>query len=225
MKINWSALALGVILLVLVIYNGCSQSKLNDARNLLAAKDDTIHTLVNRLGQETSSRIAYQTSSDFFIKQLKGSNDSLLISLSKRINKNTVSATDFKTATASQGEWWPDNMSGDSCNPVFHKTFISEWDSIDITADRHRIKYTYEVYNEFKVDQTYKPQGLFKPKQLNISVTNLNPHTKTLALQSFHIPYPVHKIGIGPVMGIGINNSFKPVPFVGIGIQWSLIRF
>lgn len=228
MRINlnfqWISFALGVILILFLMERGCNETNLRQAQSLLSATQDTLHTVRNKLGQETASRIAFQTSSEYFKRNLKSTTDSMLQKLIKEVTKNTVSATQVKSVTASNGWVWPE-MTGDSCDPVYKGVFVSVWDSVNIAASRKKITFGYEVYNEYRIEQELKSKGWFKPKDLIVKVHNLNPHTRTLALQSFHINYPVHRIGIGPVVGVGINSSFMPVPIVGIGIQYSLIRF
>ena len=224
MKPNYPAIILGIVILILLMMRGCDQDSIKSLNSINAALADSLHYTKNKLGQETASRLAIQSDRDFFKRQANAINDPYIKRLAAEIQKATVSLTKVKTETTGSGGGWPE-MWGDSCDETYHGKFVSVWDSIDITAGRKGIKYSYEVYNEFKVEQFLKSRGLFKKKDLTVSVTNLNPNTRTLALQSFHVNYPIKRIGVGPVVGVGINSSFMPEPFVGIGIQYSLIHF
>lgn len=66
--------------------------------------------------------------------------------------------------------------------------------------------------------------GLGKPKPF-AEVTLHNPFNKVSTLRSYSTtPLPSKKFGVGPVLAYGVGSSFTPQVFVGLGINWSIIR-
>lgn len=60
---------------------------------------------------------------------------------------------------------------------------------------------------------------------LQVDAINANPYNKIEGLNVYRQPLPKQKkIGIGPQVGYGFSQSFKPSVYVGIGIHYSLIR-
>lgn len=227
MSSNWEKLELiliGIIVLLLIRV-GCNQTSIREYESVNAALQDSLHHTVNKLGQEVASRKVFQSSAAFFQRQLRASDDSAIQRLIAAIDKSTISASQIRTATAGIDSISSVMASGDSCNPVYQGSFRSRWDSISVTASRNRITFGYEVYNEFAIEQSLKSRGWFRQPDLLVSVTNLNPHTRTIDLQSFHVNYPKRRFGIGPAIGVGFGGSLSPAPIIGVVASYSIIQF
>lgn len=66
--------------------------------------------------------------------------------------------------------------------------------------------------------------GLGKPRSF-AEVTLHNPFNKVSTLKSFNVTPPKpKKFGIGPTLSYGVGSEFVPQVFVGIGVNWNLIR-
>lgn len=230
MNPRWDRIALIAIAIIILLIAKiqCNRNTLDQLYSINAAMGDSLHITTNKLGQEVASRKVFQSSAEFFKRQVRSASDSLVMKLMAEINRSTVSNSHFITSTSSTdstSKVTTSYASGDSCNPIYRGNYISAWDSVNIRASRDKIVFSYVVYNEFKVEQFLKRRGLFKQPDLTVSVTNLNPNTRTLGLQSFHVPYPNKRFGIGPAAGIGFTGSFQMVPIFGIVATYSIIQF
>lgn len=66
--------------------------------------------------------------------------------------------------------------------------------------------------------------GMGKPKAF-AEVTLHNPFNKVTTLRSYSTtPLPPKKFGIGPVCAYGVGPGFVPGVFVGIGVNYSILR-
>lgn len=68
---------------------------------------------------------------------------------------------------------------------------------------------------------------LFNKKRfLQLDVTNKNPYNHITGLDAYRVPLPKpKKFGIGVVGGYGFANGIEPRPFIGVGLNYSIIRF
>lgn len=66
--------------------------------------------------------------------------------------------------------------------------------------------------------------GLGKPRPF-AEVTLHNPYNKVSTLKSFNVTPPKSKkFGIGPTLSYGVGSGFVPQVFVGVGVNWDIIR-
>jgi hypothetical protein len=66
--------------------------------------------------------------------------------------------------------------------------------------------------------------GLGKPKSF-AEVTLHNPYNKVSTLRSYSTtPLPAKKFGIGPTAAYGIGSGFIPQVFIGIGVNWNILK-
>jgi hypothetical protein len=66
--------------------------------------------------------------------------------------------------------------------------------------------------------------GLGKPKPF-AEVTLHNPFNKVSTLRAYsNKPLPPKRFGIGPVVAYGVGPGFIPGVFVGVGINWNIIK-
>jgi hypothetical protein len=67
--------------------------------------------------------------------------------------------------------------------------------------------------------------GLGKPRPF-AEVTLHNPFNKVSTLRSYSTtPLPAKKLGIGPTLSYGVGSGFVPQVFIGVGVNYNLIRF
>ena len=67
--------------------------------------------------------------------------------------------------------------------------------------------------------------GLGKGKSF-AEVTLHNPFNAVTTLRAYsNKPAPTKKFGIGPVVAYGVGSGFTPGVFVGIGVNWNIIKF
>jgi len=67
--------------------------------------------------------------------------------------------------------------------------------------------------------------GLGKGKSF-AEVTLHNPFNTVSTLRAYSTkPAPIKKFGIGPVAAYGVGPGFVPGVFIGIGVNWNIIKF
>ena len=67
--------------------------------------------------------------------------------------------------------------------------------------------------------------GLGKPKPF-AEVTLHNPYNKVSKLRSYSTTQlPARKLGLGPTAAYGLGSGFVPQMFIGVGVNWNLLRF
>jgi len=197
-----------IIALIVFAYNQCGKTK--SAEQLALALTDTMHVTRNELGQQVASKLVLVGEVNT-LKQMHFK-DSVAIDLQSRINKNTLSATAFKTQTTNEHTTATrvesdssDNRNGESgiigsdstCHeesPVYSTDFTGPWERYHIRASRDSIQLQHVSYNQFAVTQEWKKQkglkGIFHPPVLEVSIVNENPNTETVGVSSFHADIP-----------------------------------
>lgn len=69
-------------------------------------------------------------------------------------------------------------------------------------------------------------KGLFKKDEPIVTYSSKNPYISLTSMENFVLaPPPAKRFGVGVQLGFGFSQSLSPSPYVGIGIQYSLIRF
>ena len=101
-----------------------------------------------------------------------------------------------------------------------------EWITGNAVATKDSLHLQQKIINKYSVIIGEESQGWFKPKKPFVEVINLNPFSETTKVKTYQVETkPVKKIGIGPGIYYGIRNSFQSQVFIGVGVQYNLIRF
>jgi len=67
--------------------------------------------------------------------------------------------------------------------------------------------------------------GLGKSKPF-ARITFKNPYSEVKDMKVYQTSLPKQKrFGIGPTISYGVGSGFEPQVFIGIGVNWNLIRF
>jgi hypothetical protein len=224
MKINWfNTLTFAIIfLLILFLFQQCNQNK--NLESIIQSQYDTLVVKRNAEGKEVASRQVFVATIEQ-MKMLSGSKDSLISELQKTITKQTVSLTILKTKTHERNTSPTVIINGTDTGQIdttrisrFYGTYtskgFSKWSEYTIVAGPDTTILDYISFNQFSIKQEWQKQkglkGFFQPKVLQVSITNDNPHTETIGVQSWHIPlqkkYTGLKIfGTGVVIGVGMG--------------------
>ena len=215
---NWLSLVFLFIIFLLTYFLIGALRGLRERDSLLLAQSDSLHTYRTAEWLQVAERRVYATTLD----QLKDINDSLIKEIVKHGTKNTESATVVVTKTSfigksktiigfdsvfSSGIRVNNSDTTRGVSPVYQTSYCDDWQRYDIYASRDSIQLSYVGINEFIVTQEWRKDGkglkaFFKPKVLEVGVTNKNPYTETIGLQSFHVTQP--KARGATVFGIGI---------------------
>lgn len=203
-----------IIALIILLQHSCNRE--GDLSNMLSQSKDTLHKVINKLGQELTTTMELNGSIGD-LKKMNSQKDSTLKKLQDLVDKNTASATIIDNKTISSGSGKTsisidpkgtivkhDTISHiDSVfvYPTYKTNYKSSWDSVNIVAKKDSIKVNYVVYNEFEIKKEWVSKGFFKPKVLEIQVLNKNPNTVTLNLKSFTEAEPKKSHWIDWVIG------------------------
>lgn len=110
---------------------------------------------------------------------------------------------------------------------VFKSEFnLQDWviGTTEATEDSTSIK--LKVKNEYNVIIGEESQGIFKKPKIFVEVINKNPFSETTKLRTYQVSSkPIKKFGVGPNVSYGMSEDFQFKVFLGIGLQYNLIRF
>mgnify|MGYP000078317186 CR=1 FL=1 len=110
---------------------------------------------------------------------------------------------------------------------VYNSSFnLGGWVVGTTKATEDSTQVSLKVKNEYSVIIGEESQGWFKPKKPFVEVINKNPYSETDKLRTYQVQTPaVKRFGIGPFVGYGIGSNFNAGVFVGVGLQYNLIKF
>ena len=104
--------------------------------------------------------------------------------------------------------------------PTYKSTFEDKWIKYSTIANSDSTHLNLKVTNEYSVIV-----GKDKGKPF-VDVINKNPYSTTTKLRTFQVSIPSpKKFGIGISIGAGISKDLKPAPYIGVGLNYNLIRF
>ena len=221
---------LGIILLAFITYkcnNDSNQSKteqtiLNDNQKTFRDKNSLNHTTNNVIEGKVK---------DFIDLQVK---DRQIIELQELVKKykkqlsNKGNATNF-TSETKYDTIYETKIKRDTI--ILSKNTImdsihNKWINTTFGFDKGNTVFTLKLKNEYSVIIGEESQGWFKSKKTFVEVINKNPYSETVQLKTYQVQTKsIRKIGIGLGVYYGIGSNFQFQPFIGIGIQYNLIRF
>ena len=234
-KKNWFIIALGVVIFAL-LYRGCEKDdQLEKQTALYTAVNDSLETKRNKLGQQEaeiallvgtheSDLLKIQTQ-DETIKKLQGTVEKYKGKLAAALVGATSTSESGTTAT----EIIHDTVrigGKEYVYPVYKSSWDEEWSKGSIVASKDSIKRDIFVRNEFEITQGWKKEKWYKKKTPVVNIKNLNPNTETEELRSFVVEQDKKRIGVGLGAMYGIDLvGLKPTIVIGVGVQWTLMRF
>lgn len=236
---SWLLITAAVIIVILLLYiKGCGG-------NVVISQDKTDSLAwINRLGDSVKSVIGTKEALASENVQLKDSIariynfnkdkiDFLLaanVSLQKQLE-------DSEPAVIIESPEQPISFENEPCltkkiidsikaTVSLQHTFRDRFDTIDVTLGwRNKLKLNFTT-GMTAVSGWVKQKGLFKPDLYRVDLSFTNPDLKINGLRSFVAP-PIKqkRFGIGIQVGYGWQSGLKPQPYIGAGINYSIIRF
>lgn len=104
--------------------------------------------------------------------------------------------------------------------PEYTDTVNNQWISYRATMNKDNTYLDLKITNRYAVILGYEKKKPF------VDVVNYNPYSSTRILRSYQVSIPRQKVwGIGLSAGVGIGNGVKPTPYIGVGINYNIIRF
>lgn len=225
-----------VIIAILYFTNISYQKEAKENANLVISLNDTLKTWKDKdsLSHTKIQIIETERTKDFLSLQSK---DEEIIKLQKTVKqyekqiKNQGSVTNFTSETKiiTKDSLVTDSVCG-KCSFYFSNS--NPWFSVDAsiypteTPNQLSLSLDLKVKNEYSVIIGEEKQGLFKKPKPFVEVLNHNPYSETESLRTYQVSNNVRvkRFGIGPNISVGFNDKGFSW-FIGIGLQYNLIRF
>ena len=225
-----------VIIAILYFTNISYQKEAKENANLVISLNDTLKTWKDKdsLSHAKIQIIETERTKDFLSLQSK---DEEIIKLQKTVKqyekqiKNQGSVTNFASETKiiTKDSLVTDSVCG-KCSFYFSNS--NPWYSVDAsiypteTPNQVSLSLDLKVKNEYSVIVGEEKQGLFKKPKPFVEVLNHNPYSETESLKTYQVSNNVRvkRFGIGPNISAGLDGKGFSW-FIGIGLQYNLIRF
>ena len=239
-KVEWFVISILLIVLILSIRK-CSNYKYEskEQANLVSSLNDTIKTWKDKNNLSHSKIEVIETINPNDFIKLKSKDEDIqklqqLVSNYKSKLKKQGSATIFETTIEIEDKV---TTKVDSIvypkdglivkKPVYNSSFnLGGWVVGSTKATEDSTQISLKVRNEYSVIIGEESQGWFKSKKPFVEIINQNPYSETKSLRTYQVQLPKPKyFGVGPIIGYGISTDFKFQPFIGIGVQYNLIKF
>ena len=231
------SIAILVVIIVILYFTNISyQKEARENANLIISLNDTLKTWKDKdsLSHTKIQIIETERTKDFLSLQSK---DEEIIKLQKTVKqyekqiKNQGSVTNFASETKiiTKDSLVTDSVCG-KCSFYFSNS--NPWYSVDAsihpteTSNQVSLSLDLKVKNEYSVIIGEEKQGLFKKPKPFVEVLNHNPYSETKSLKTYQVSNNVRvkRFGIGPNISVGFNDKGFSW-FIGIGLQYNLIRF
>lgn len=243
-KFKTVLIAILTVLLIIVLLRGCrTEAELTQINTLNKALGDSLTTWRDKEGAFKGKITLLESQNvDYFIKL--NTADSTIIRLQTLVSKYkkqlskkgsaTVITTDAEIDITEPTIVYRDTSK--PCDPVYKTNFEIMgtgkyektkwvWGVVEATKDSTTVGMRFHEEIDVVIGQEKTGfLGLGKPKPF-AEVTLYNPFNKVSTLRSYsRTPLPAKKFGIGPTLSYGIGSGFTPQIFVGVGINWSIIK-
>lgn len=237
-KIKNVLLILGVIIIALLLIKGCNAEKqlasnetmntaLKDSVKTWKTKEGKFKASISLLQNQNSKYFTNWTSSDTTVAKLQ----KLVKQYENKIKHSgsvTTIGTDAKIDIVAPSQVTSFTTIHDTVYANYTSDFNIKgwvWGKVSASKDSTVIgmRFKEEIDVVIGTEKTGF-LGLGKGKPF-AEVTLHNPFNAVSTLRAYsNKPLPNKKFGIGPVVAYGIGPGFVPGVFVGIGVNWNIIK-
>ncbi len=183
-----------VLILILLQIRSCQKS--NNLSQINQSINDSLEKTTDHLGRETSSKLVI-VGELTDLKNLGKTKDSMLNALIDKVSKQTITITMLEnqtnthhgTPTTVDTTHGTNVVVGDTVfvYPNYSSSYSDRFEKYAIKATKDTTYLDHQTFNYFTIQQKYVRNGLFKPKSIELVITNENPKTITVNAQSFLI--------------------------------------
>jgi hypothetical protein len=237
-------IVLGGLILAAYLMRGCkAEAKLAEVETMNKALEDSLTTWRDREGDfKANITLLENENADYFTKW--NTADANVIKLQALVTKYkkqlgskgsaTVITTDADIDITEPTIVYRDTTK--PCDPVYKTDFEIMgtgkyektrwvWGVVHATKDSTTVGMRFHEEIDVVLGQEKTGfLGLGKPRPF-AEVTLHNPFNKVSTLRSFNVTPPKpKKFGIGPTLSYGVGSGFVPQVFVGIGVNYSILR-
>lgn len=238
-KRDYIAVIVALILLLLFSLQQCQVKKnfLAEKEALLEAANDSLKIWKDKQGVEHAEKKILETSNVESFLNLK-TKDKDILRLQEEVSKYKNKLGKSGSVSVIKGETVIDTFYTQPIikykNDLFYKDSIkNKWVNWvyevvkDSTKNVNDIKFNLKLNYEYAVINKEKSAGWFKKPIYYSEIVNYNPYSKTLSLTTYKVTneFKSKKWSIGPTISWGISSQFTMQPSIGIGLNYSLIRF
>lgn len=210
----------------------CTQNSMKSVENenLIEALNDTIETWRDKDSLSHSKIQIIETNSANSFLELE-SKDQQIIELQNEVKKykswlsNQGSVTIFKNITKFDTVYKTSIIPSEFNDSTFLAEISNEWIQTKFGYKNDSTFYNLMVYNKYSVVLGEDKEGLFKKSKSFVEITNHNPYSETTSLRTYQVTQKKKHFSIGPQLGLGITSDVQFNFYVGVGIQYSLIKF
>lgn len=223
-------------LLIILYVNKCSKVRTtkDDSVALINALQDSLrHYKYNdSISAATISVIQTEKSSDFVKLKLQDQELKDLQQMVKDYGKKLEAGSSVTKALVetvailkgrpalriNEGDTvWHDSIA--YVYPTYEDTLSDQWITLISKINRDSSNYNLKVTNKFSAIV-----GVDKGRPF-VDLLTENPYTTVKSLRTYQVKLPKpKKFGIGPNISYGFGESFKQQVFIGIGLQYNILR-
>ena len=198
---------------------------LQQVNQVIQTQTDSLSVYKAKYGTEHAQRLAVEGS----YTVLKNYYNDLLDSISRRTvakQKNIKAVATAGVEAIGEIALKVDTVYTRDTLKIYNFTYSDRWINLSGNIGNQN-NLTYKTYDSIVLTTYAKPSGFLGlgKKHTYVDGYSLNPHSRITGLQSLLLTSERDKkFGIGIQAGCGYNGG-QWAPFIGIGIQYSLIRF
>lgn len=219
-------IGIAVILILLFILRNANKSN-TELTNVVSAVNEKMVQYRDKYGKEVTKREIIQTSrvNDFVNYK---TNDSLLMELQQQVKSFKKQLKNNGSSTIYEGETKVDkstvtNVYYIDSNYVYKSNFSDKWITYDIVSSKDSTKLDLKVENKYNVVIGEERVSLFKRKPF-ATVTNYNPYSKIKDLRTYQVKTKNRKWGLGGNVSYGVSSDLQPRLYLGVGLNYNLIK-
>lgn len=237
-KTKTIALVITILVIILLLVKGCkAEEQLATNNTMNSALQDSMKTWKDKEGNFKASITLLENYNSKYFTDL-ASADSTIIRLQKLVKKYEGNIKKGGSVTSIGTEaniniTAPTKLDGiTKVKDTIYANYKSDfnikgwvWGTVSATKDSTTIgmRFKEEIDVAIGTEKTGF-LGLGKPKSF-AEVTLHNPFNEVKTLRAYSTKsLPPKKFGIGPVLAYGIGSGFIPEVFVGVGINYSIIK-
>jgi len=216
-----------VVSILLYILLSVKTSRYNDMSNVVSAVNSEISRYRDKYNREVTKREAIETTDINNFLRFK-TTDSLILELQNTVNDFKKEIKRGGSATVFEGETNIDkssvtNVFYKDSNAVYTTLYNDKWVDYNIVATKDSTLLNFKVKNKYSVVIGREKISLFKSLPY-AKVTNYNPYSSVKDTRTYRIKLKDKKIGIGPNVSYGITSDFTPKIYIGVGLQYNIIK-
>lgn len=207
------------------------------SKNQYDALNDSISSFRDKEGKHNAhvQVLEFQRAKDLIKLQTNDSTIKWLQKTMKEFKGEVRAAIVIGIQTASQGSHTTHVLPGDTVYsgdtvklyPRYVSKWSNKWEVGEILATKDSTTHKIKINNELEIVTGYKKDRwiFFNSPELNVNIKNLNPNTITQEVKSFSVKNEDSRFGLGGSVGVTLHSDLSIRPYLGVGINYTLIKF